>query len=133
MSGVTVTVISRATNQARVTTTNETGNYSGPFLVPGLYDVRAEISGFKAGWRRGVDLEVGAVARMNFTMEIGEVSQQVEISSMALLSVVQSCVIGSSSSRTSRRPGIARRSSERLLSPPTGCVQATLRVLVSAG
>ena len=32
MSGVTVTVVSRATNQARVTTTNETGNFSPAML-----------------------------------------------------------------------------------------------------
>src|SRR6266436_4034695 len=41
-------------------------------------DVRAETSGFKAATRKGVDLQVGAVARIDFTMEVGEVTQQME-------------------------------------------------------
>jgi len=94
MFGVKVTVISRTTNQVRTATTNETGNYSVPFLVPGLYDVRAETSGFKVGSRRGVELEVGAVARMNFTMEIGELSQQVEIAAGAPLLTTESTALG---------------------------------------
>jgi len=42
MAGAAVTAISAATNQVRRATTNETGNYSLPYLVPGAYDVRVE-------------------------------------------------------------------------------------------
>src|SRR6478672_8429236 len=38
MSGAAVTAISATTNQVRRATTNETGNYSLPYLVPGTYD-----------------------------------------------------------------------------------------------
>ena len=41
-----VTVTHTGTNQVRRVATNETGNYSVPFLVPGLYDVRAESPSF---------------------------------------------------------------------------------------
>ena len=71
IAGASVAVIHTATNQVRQAITNRTGNYSVPYLVPGLYDVRAETSGFKAATRKGVDLQVGAVARIDFTMEVG--------------------------------------------------------------
>jgi len=44
VSGAAVTVTSATTNQVRRAVTNETGNYSVPFLVPGVYDLRAESS-----------------------------------------------------------------------------------------
>src|SRR5437867_5997114 len=70
ITGAAVTVMSTATNQVRRVTTNETGNYSVPFLVPGLYDVRVENSGFKVATRKGVNLQVGAVARIDFSLEV---------------------------------------------------------------
>src|SRR5262245_4724467 len=79
MSGVAVTAVSSATNQVRQAVTNDTGNYSLPYLVPGIYDIRVESAGFKAATRKGVELQVGAVARFDFRLEIGEVSQQVEV------------------------------------------------------
>ena len=89
-----VTVTSAATNQVRKTATNETGNYSVPFLVPGLYDVSAESSGFKVAARKGVELEVGAMARIDFSLQVGEVSQQVEVSGGAPLLVTETTALG---------------------------------------
>src|SRR5215467_11591149 len=79
VAGAVVTVTNTSTNQVRRAFTNETGNYSAPFLVPGSYEIRAEKLGFKVGARHGVDLQVGAVARIDFTLEVGEVTQQVEV------------------------------------------------------
>src|SRR5262245_57512628 len=73
ISGAAVTVISAATNQVRRVVTNDTGAYSAPFLVPGQYEVRVETPGFKAAARKDVDLQVGATARIDFTMQVGEV------------------------------------------------------------
>ena len=85
VAGAAVTVTNTSTNQVRRTVTNDTGTYSAPFLVPGLYEVRVEKAGFKVGSRRGVDLQVGAVARIDFNLEVGEVSQQVEVTGGAPL------------------------------------------------
>src|SRR5450432_3071460 len=74
-----VTIVNTATNQTRQTTTNDSGNYSAPYLAPGLYDVRVENPGFKVATRKGVDLQVDAVARIDFKMEVGEVTQQMEV------------------------------------------------------
>ena len=40
MTGAVVTVTNTATNQTRRSVTNETGTYSLPYLVPGVYDLR---------------------------------------------------------------------------------------------
>jgi Carboxypeptidase regulatory-like domain len=76
--GATVTVTNTGTNQARKVTTSAAGNYSVPYLNPGIYDVTAENPGFKLDLRKGVQVEVGATARVDFTMQVGEISQQVE-------------------------------------------------------
>src|SRR5262245_50694321 len=75
--GAGVTVRNVATNQSRRVETNATGNYSVPFLVPAIYDVQVEHAGFKSAARSGVDVQVGTVARVDFTLEVGEVSQRV--------------------------------------------------------
>ncbi|HYM12025.1 MAG TPA: carboxypeptidase-like regulatory domain-containing protein, partial [Bryobacterales bacterium] len=94
ITGASITVTSTTTNQVRRAATNESGTYTVPFLVPGLYDVRAESAGFKVATRRGVDLQVGAVARIDFSLEVGEVSQQVEVSGGAPLLATENTSLG---------------------------------------
>src|SRR5438309_697107 len=93
-SGAAVTVTSATTNQVRRAVTNETGDYSVPFLVPGVYDLRAESSGFKVAVRKGVGIEVAAVARIDFNLEVGEVSQQVQVSGGAPLLATENTALG---------------------------------------
>src|ERR1700757_3535057 len=52
-----VTVTNPETNFTRKVTTNVSGNYSFPALLPGTYNVRAETQGFQAEVRTGVDLQ----------------------------------------------------------------------------
>jgi protocatechuate 3,4-dioxygenase beta subunit len=47
MPGVTVTITETRTNVSRDTVTNETGNYTFPNTLDGIYDVKAELQGFK--------------------------------------------------------------------------------------
>src|SRR5215813_6413082 len=94
MVGAQVTITSTTTNQSRKVTTNEAGNYSAPFLVPGLYDVTVASSGFKAATRRGVELQVTAVARIDFRLEVGEVTQQVEVTGGAQLVDTENTAVG---------------------------------------
>src|SRR5262245_7733998 len=62
--GVTITVTNPQTNFTRTTTSNESGNYSFPSLLPGLYDVRAELSGFQSELHSSVQLQVQQTARI---------------------------------------------------------------------
>src|SRR5947207_690810 len=79
IEGATVNVRNTATSQVREVQTNQTGAYTVPFLVPGTYVVRVEKPGFKSATRNDVLLQVGAVARVDFTVEIGVVTESVEV------------------------------------------------------
>jgi hypothetical protein len=59
-----VAVSNTANNQTRRVTSNESGNFTVPFLVPGLYDIRVEKEGFKTDTRRASqsDFAAGSVA-----------------------------------------------------------------------
>ena len=94
LTSATIVAVSATTNQNRRATTNDTGNYSLPFLAPGIYDVRVENAGFKASTRKGVDLQIGAVARIDFKLEVGEVTQQIEVTGGAPLLTTETTALG---------------------------------------
>jgi hypothetical protein len=94
IAGATVDVVRTGTNLVRSVTTNEAGNYAVPFLVPGIYDVSAQTEGFKVSSRKGVDLQVGQVARIDFHLEIGAVTEQIEVTGGAPLLATETTAIG---------------------------------------
>ena len=94
IAGASITVTNVATNQVRQLETNPTGNYAVPFLVPGVYEVRAESAGLKAAVRRNVELQVEAVARIDFKLALGEVTQSVEVTGGAPLLATESIALG---------------------------------------
>ena len=94
LPGVVVTVTNTATNQIRKVTANDSGNYTVPFLVPGVYDVHAESRGFRSSSRKGVELQVGATARIDFGLQVGDVTQEVIISGGAPLLDTENSTIG---------------------------------------
>ncbi len=66
------------------TTTNEDGNFTQRGLIAGTYQVRVESSGFKAAVVT-VSVSVDQFSRADLKLEVGEVSQVVEISAEAPL------------------------------------------------
>jgi hypothetical protein len=77
--GATVTATNLATNSASTAVTTSEGVYSIPALSPGNYKVRIEKQGFKAAEVASVTVVVGNSASANFTMEVGQVTEVVEI------------------------------------------------------
>lgn len=77
--GVTVTVTNPATNAHRTAQTNETGPYKIPALPPGVYNLRAEIAGFRSVERREIEVQVGSSNRIDITLQVGEVSNVLEV------------------------------------------------------
>jgi hypothetical protein len=67
------------TGAMRETTSDGDGRYSITTLGPGLYEVRAERTGFKAAVQSAVVLTVGGAAAVDLTMQTGSVSEVVEI------------------------------------------------------
>lgn len=94
IQGATVTVTNTATNVSRTVRTSEAGRYSVPFLVPGTYDIRVEQAGFRAATRPGLLLQVGDVARADFTLEVGAVTETVEVVAGAQQLQTESTAVG---------------------------------------
>ncbi len=78
-------VITDTQRQTSVTTTtNEDGNFTQRGLIAGTYQVRVESSGFKAAVVN-VSVSVDQFSRADLKLEVGEVTQVVEISAEAPL------------------------------------------------
>ncbi|MBI4475335.1 MAG: carboxypeptidase regulatory-like domain-containing protein [Acidobacteria bacterium] len=83
--GVTITVTNEGTNQSRQAITNETGNYRVEPLQIGRYTISAELEGFRKEVRNGVNVEIDARVRMDFVMQVGEVTEVLEVTAQAPL------------------------------------------------
>ncbi len=77
--GVKVQALNEATNTGASSITNDSGNYEIPYLLPGSYRVSAEMSGFKTSVRHHMELRVADRLTLDFGLEIGELSQEVEV------------------------------------------------------
>src|SRR4051812_12582913 len=81
--GATVTVTNAETNEVVSTTSNADGNYTLPFLRPGLYNLTAELSGFTKYIRNGIRLEVGQTAEINVPLAVGGMAEEVTVAADA--------------------------------------------------
>src|SRR5580704_4138130 len=68
----------------RSLTTDERGEFSAPLLPVGHYSVTAEIGGFKKVTQSGFELNVSDKLAVNFTLEVGTVSESVNVEANAL-------------------------------------------------
>jgi Carboxypeptidase regulatory-like domain len=83
MANVTVTATNEATNVVNTVQTNEAGAYSFLSLSIGTYDVEAKVAGFNDYKQTGITLDVNDHLTVDVTMEVGAVSQTVEVSANA--------------------------------------------------
>jgi hypothetical protein len=74
-----VTLTNAQTAEKRVQPTGSDGLYSFVSLIPGRYRIDLEKSGFKHISRPDVVVEVGQSTRIDLSMQVGEVSQTVEV------------------------------------------------------
>lgn len=81
--GAAVTVKNVTTGVSFSSTTNGTGFYSVPGLNPGTYSVEMKAPGFETAIRESLVLDVNQVARVDFTLKPGVVSQTVQVTSEA--------------------------------------------------
>lgn len=79
IAGASVTATGTATNLRRAVTTNNSGAYSIPALPPGIYSLKVEMAGFSAQSRTGLELQVAQVARIDVTLQVGNVTEIVEV------------------------------------------------------
>ncbi|MGI8742511.1 MAG: carboxypeptidase regulatory-like domain-containing protein [Bryobacteraceae bacterium] len=79
VSGVKVSATNTATNVSTSAATNATGNYTIFYLIPGVYDLTAELAGFASIERRGIEVQVGDKLEINFQMPLAGVTSSVEV------------------------------------------------------
>jgi hypothetical protein len=68
-----------ATGVTRDLTTDSAGFYTAPNLLPGSYEVTTSAAGFATMVRAGITLTVGAQQILNFSLQVGAVSQKIEV------------------------------------------------------
>ena len=78
-----VAISNTATGETRTIETNADGLYSAPNLQPGNYSVTVTAAGFSKSVQNGVVLTVGGSQTLNFTMQVGQTSQTVEVTAEA--------------------------------------------------
>ena len=81
--GVQVRAINSETGVPASAETNAAGSYNIPFLLPGKYRITAEMSGFKTFVRDGIQIRVGETVELPIQMEIGAVSETLEVKAEA--------------------------------------------------
>lgn len=79
----TVRIVNLATSAERITKTNNNGEFSVPNLPPATYRMTVEKSGFKTASIASFDLLVGKTADESLTLNVGEASETVEVTSEA--------------------------------------------------
>ena len=98
----TISIRNIATDITRTSTTSTAGFYSVPNLLPGTYETRAAAQGFSSQVRFGITLTVGEQQVLNFTLQVGKMTQTVEVrteapnvqlASSALSAVVDSTTV----------------------------------------
>ncbi len=90
--GVSVTVT--GPQGARTVVTDSEGRYSAPFLVPGVYTVRAALQGFKAAEARAVTVSLGGTSSVDISMEVGGLTETVEVIGAAAVVDTRSTTAG---------------------------------------
>ena len=77
--GVSVVVTNTAMNSSSRLTSNGTGYYEAPLLLPGSYQVTAEHPGFRRTVRTGITLAASQKAEINVQLEIGTQTETVSV------------------------------------------------------
>ena len=77
--GATVSILDTARGTTRSLTTDQSGEYNAPNLLPSTYTVGAAFQGFRTAERTGVILEVNQELRVDLTLQPGEQTQKITV------------------------------------------------------
>ena len=94
MPGAQVTAKSTGTGISTTTETTADGYYTLPALQPGVYEVSVTRQGFKPVKQTGLELTVQQVARLDITLQVGQVSESIEVKAQAALLDSESSTVG---------------------------------------
>jgi hypothetical protein len=82
------------TGQPRDVTSAVDGGFTAPFLPVGQYSITVSHLGFKSKTQSGITLTTDQIATVNITLEVGQVTQTVEVSAAAQMINTTTAAIG---------------------------------------
>src|SRR5688572_23163830 len=85
LPGVEIAATQTGTGIARNTISNETGSYVLSNLAIGPYRLEASLPGFRTFVQTGIVLQVNANPVINAVLEVGQISEQVEVQANAAM------------------------------------------------
>jgi hypothetical protein len=83
VSGAKVTATNVATNVAHDTTSDTAGRYVIPLLQPGDYVINVEAAGFRKLVQKGLSLQINQQAQLDLTLQLGQVSEEIQVTAQA--------------------------------------------------
>jgi outer membrane receptor for ferrienterochelin and colicin len=94
LPGVSVTIKHQASGTVRTTQSDKDGVYVMSSVLPGPYELTAELSGFRNFRRRNVLLEVGKTSTVDIHLELGAMAEEVTVTAAAPVIDVTSKQVG---------------------------------------
>src|SRR5437867_9923230 len=94
LPGVEISATQTETGVSRSTLSNETGLYVLPNLPVGPYKLEASLAGFRSIVQSGIVLQVNSNPAINVVLQVGQVSETVEVQANATMVETRSTGIG---------------------------------------
>ncbi len=94
IANATVNLTNEDTGIKRTTVTNNLGYYNFSFVSPGNYRLTVQAKGFQTVNRTGLKMEVGQVARLDFSLQVGDVTAEVTVTDAAPLLQTENTSLG---------------------------------------
>lgn len=124
--GITVSLTNELTGTEQKVTTNESGEFSATFLPVGRYTITVSAQGFKTFVQKGLELTAGQQIRYPITLELGEITERIEVTAEApLLQNASVQLTDSITPQQIQELPQARRDFTSLLTLQTGVVRNT--------
>jgi hypothetical protein len=83
--GATIEIVNRDTNLTLTAVSNATGAYTFTNVLPGTYDVKVTLQGFKEFVQQGVPVTTGNISRVDAKLEVGALTESITVQSEAAL------------------------------------------------
>jgi outer membrane receptor protein involved in Fe transport len=99
LPGATVTLLNLETGWTRSIVTDAEGRYRAPALPPGVYEIKAELSGFATAIRSRVPLTIGQELTVNMNLKVATLAETVTVTGESPLIETTSNTLGTTISR----------------------------------
>jgi hypothetical protein len=81
LPGAVVTIVNRDTNLTREVTSDTEGNYNFVNVLPGRYDLKVSLQGFREAVRAAVPVTIGEISRVDVALELGTLAETITVES----------------------------------------------------